>query len=99
MDLMEELRPVMADRLVATLVNRRQVEPSGFKPDETGGVGMDERTRKAVLVAWQERKRETLRHPFLDEELDWGLVPHVQARLLAKYLRGDLEAYPPFAWR
>jgi CRISPR-associated protein Cas1 len=99
LDLMEELRPVLADRLALTLVNRQQVQAKGFSASPSGGVFMDDATRKAVLVAYQERKREELTHPFLGEKLELGLVPHVQALLLARHLRGDLDAYPPFVWR
>jgi CRISP-associated protein Cas1 len=99
LDLMEELRPVLADRLVLSLVNRRQVSAAGFKRVESGGVVMDDATRKDVLVAWQKRKKEELLHPFLDERIPFGLVPYVQALLLARYLRGDLDAYPSFFWR
>ncbi len=99
LDMMEELRPFLADRLVLSLVNRQQVKPSGFTIAASGGVSMDDATRKTVLVAYQERKREELTHPFLGEKLALGLIPHVQALLLARHLRGDLDAYPPFVWR
>jgi len=99
LDLIEEFRPFLADRLALALVNRQQVKGSGFKRTESGGVRMDDATRKKVLVAYQERKRETLRHPFVGEDVEIGLLPHVQALLLARYLRGDLDGYPPFFWR
>jgi len=99
LDMMEELRGPLADRLVLALINRRQVKSGGFRVSEEGGVNMDDKTRKTVLIAWQERKRETVRHPYLDETVEIGLIPHLQARLLAQFLRGDLEAYPPFIWR
>ena len=99
LDLMEELRPVLADRLVLSLVNRQQVRADGFTTTASGGVFMNDATRKTVLVAYQERKREELTHHFLGEKLELGLVPHVQALLLARHLRGDLDAYPPFVWR
>ncbi|MBI5521676.1 MAG: type I-C CRISPR-associated endonuclease Cas1 [Desulfarculus sp.] len=99
LDLMEEFRPFLADRLVLSLVNRQQVKANGFTTTANGGVYMDDATRKTVLVAYQERKREELSHPFLGEKLALGLVPHVQALLLARHLRGDLDAYPPFIWR
>jgi CRISPR-associated protein Cas1 len=98
LDLMEELRPVCADRLAITLVNLKQIGGSGFTQKESGGVLMDDETRKKVLVAWQERKQETIVHPFLKEKIPFGLLPYVQAMLLARYLRGDLDAYPPFFW-
>lgn len=99
LDLMEEMRPVLADRLAITLINRRQVTPSGFRTSETGGVIMNDETRKEVLAQWQARKQEEFVHPFLGEKLAFGLLPHVQALLLARSLRGDLDGYPPFFWR
>ena len=99
LDLMEELRPVLVDRLVLSLINRRQVAPAGFRITESGGVEMDDKTRKSLLVAWQQRKADQLTHPFLGEKITVGLLPHVQARLLARHLRGDLDAYPAFFWR
>lgn len=99
LDLVEELRPVLADRLALTLVNRQQISETGFRKSETGGVTMDEETRKTVLVAWQKRKQEEIVHPFLGEKIPLGLVPHVQAMLLARCLRGDLDGYPCFFWK
>ena len=99
LDLMEELRPVLADRLVLSLINRQQVKPSDFTIKETGAVEMKEATRKIVLVAYQERKQQELEHPFLGEKVTLGLVCHLQARLLARHLRGDLDAYPAFLWK
>lgn len=99
LDLMEELRAPLADRLALALINRKQIKPDGFTVSESGAVGMNDDTRKTVLVAWQERKRETIRHPYLDETVEIGLIPHLQARLLASYLRGDLDGYPPFIWK
>jgi CRISPR-associated protein Cas1 len=99
LDLMEELRPVAADRLALTLINRRQIAASGFATNESGGVTMNDATRKEVLVAWQLRKQEEMLHPFLEERISLGLVPHAQALLLARHLRGDLDAYPAFVWR
>lgn len=98
LDLMEELRPVMADRLAFSLVNRKQINGKGFTQQESGGVLMDDATRKVVLVAWQDRKQEVLLHPYLKERIPFGLLPHVQAMLLARHLRSDLDAYPPFFW-
>jgi CRISP-associated protein Cas1 len=99
LDLVEEFRPFLADRLVLSLINRRQVEPNGFRTLENGAVEMTDDTRKAVLVAWQQRKQETITHPFLGEKTTVGLLLHLQARLLARHLRGDLDAYPPFVWK
>jgi len=98
LDLMEELRPVFADRLALSLVNRKQVIGKGFTQKESGGILMDDDTRKAVLTAWQERKKEEILHPYLGERIPFGLIPHVQAMLLSRFLRDDLDAYPPFFW-
>jgi CRISPR-associated protein Cas1 len=98
LDLMEELRPIFADRLALSLVNRKQIIGKGFTQKESGGILMDDDTRKAVLTAWQERKREEIIHPYLKERMPLGLIPHIQAMMLARYLRGDLDAYPPFFW-
>ncbi len=99
LDLVEEFRAWFADRLVLSLVNRRQVSPSDFETEVGGAVTMKEDARKTVLVAYQERKRETLGHPFTGEKLMVGLFWHEQARLLAAHMRGDLDAYPPFLVR
>lgn len=99
LDLMEEFRPFLADRLALSLVNRRQVATSGFTTTESGAVMMDHDTRKAVLVAYQQRKQDTIEHPVLGEKTTVGLLIHLQARLLARRLRGDIDAYPPFVWR
>jgi CRISPR-associated protein Cas1 len=99
LDLVEELRPVIADRLALSLVNRRQVQGSGFKRTESGGVTMDDATRKEVLVAYQNRKQEEIQHPFLGERVVFGITPHVQAMLLARFVRGDLDGYPSFLWK
>jgi CRISP-associated protein Cas1 len=99
LDLVEEFRPMLADRLALTLVNRQQIEAKGFSVRESGGVEMDAATRKAVLVAYQKRKSEEIVHPFLQEKMTVGLLPFVQARLLARWLRGELDAYPPFLWK
>lgn len=99
LDLMEELRPVVADRLALTLVNRQQVKPNGFTIQESGAVLMDDETRKTVLKAYQERKRDELQHPVLKEKTQLGMIPYTQALLLARYLRGDVSEYPPFLWR
>jgi len=99
LDLMEELRPVMADRVALSLVNRKQVNATGFILKESGGVLMKDETRQTVLKEWQEKKKEEITHPFLNEKIQWGLVPYVQALLLARYIRGDLEEYPPFLYK
>jgi CRISPR-associated protein Cas1 len=99
LDLMEELRPVLADRLALSLVNRGQLNADDFIVEEAGGVRLTDDARKRVLVAWQERKREELRHPFLGEMTPLGLVANLQAQLLARHLRGDLDGYPAFIWK
>ncbi len=99
LDLMEELRPVLADRLALSLVNRGQLKAGDFEVEEAGAVRLSDDARKAVLVAWQERKRDELIHPFLGEKAPLGLVAHLQAQLLARTLRGDLDGYPAFVWR
>jgi CRISPR-associated protein Cas1 len=99
LDLMEELRPILADRLVLTLLNRRQLRARDFETRDGGAVMLTDDGRRTVLTAWQERKREERRHPFLDEAAPLGLVPHLQAQLLARHLRGDLDAYPAWFWK
>ena len=98
LDLLEELRAPLADRLALSLVNLKQVKGSGFTRKESGGVLMDDDTRKQVLVAWQKRKADVVLHPYLKERVPYGLVPYVQAMLLARHMRGDLDAYPPYFW-
>lgn len=99
LDLMEELRPCIADRFVLTLINNREVKAEDFLYMESGAVMMTDDGRRAFLKSWQERKKETLTHPYLGEKLPWGMIPHIQALLLARYLRGDLDDYPPFLWK
>ena len=99
LDLMEELRPVLADRLALSLINRRQLSARDFETAVSGAVMLREDARKTTLVAYQDRKKDELMHPFLKERTTLGLVPFVQATLLARRLRGDLDGYPPFLWR
>lgn len=99
LDLMEELRSVYCDRFVISLINLRQVRGDGFVSKENGAVLMTDETRKAVLTAWQKRKQEEIVHPFLDEKCEWGVVPFVQAQLLARFIRGDIDDYPPYLWK
>lgn len=99
LDLMEELRPCMADRFALTLINNRVVGKRDFSFLENGEVFLSDNGRRTVLQRWQERKRESLTHPYLREKIPWGLVPYTQALLLARYLREDLDAYPPFLWK
>lgn len=99
LDLMEELRGPMADRMVLTLINTRAIQAKHFRKQADHAVLLNDEGRKVFLSAWQERKREPLTHPYLKEKIYWGLVPYVQALLLARYLRGDLDGYPPFLWK
>ncbi len=99
LDLMEEFRSFMADRLVLSLINRRQIKGKDFDCMENGAVLLNEEGRKKLLIGWQERKRDQLTHPFLGEKTTIGLLWHLQAQLLARHLRGDLDAYPPFVWK
>lgn len=99
LDLMEELRPCMADRFVLTIINNRMIRPEDFQTQDSGAVLLTEEGRKKFLKAWQERKRDTLTHPYLNEKLSWGMIPYIQALLLVRYLRGDLDGYPPFLWK
>lgn len=99
LDLMEEFRPMLADRLVLSLINLGQVKKKGFEITESGAVRMDDETRKALLVAYQKRKQEEIEHPFLNERIPVGMLFFAQAQLLSRYLRGDLDDYPPFIWR
>ena len=99
LDLIEEFRACIADRLALSLVNRQQIRGKGFAKSETGAVVMDDATRKEVLIAYQKRKQEEITHPFIGETVAIGLLPHIQAMLLARHLRGDLDGYPPFFWK
>ena len=99
LDLVEELRSVMADRFVLTQINLKKKRKEGFTKKENGAVVMDDNTRKIFLTAWQKKKQEMITHPFLEEKVEWGMIPFVQAMLLARHLRGDLEEYPPFFWK
>lgn len=99
LDLMEEFRPILADRVVLSMINRKQITGKGFHKTETGAVVMDDDTRKIVLQTFQNRKQEELKHPFLGEKIKIGLLAHAQAMLLARHIRGDLDGYPPFVWK
>lgn len=99
LDLIEELRAVLADRFVLSLINRKIVSGKNFSKKENGAVLMDDDLRKKVLTEWQNKKKETITHPYLKEKVEWGMVPYVQAMLLARYLRGDLDGYPVFLWK
>lgn len=99
LDIMEEFRPVIADRLVLSLINRRQVSPKGFSKAANGAVTMDEATRKTVLVEYQNRKQDNVFHPYIEETVPLGLLFFVQANLMARHIRGDIDGYPPYFWR
>jgi len=99
LDVMEEFRPFLADRLVLSLINRGEVPGQGFIRKESGAVFMDDDTRKVVLTAWQKRKQDEVMHPFLKERLPLGMAFHVQAQLMARHIRGDLDGYPSYFWK
>lgn len=99
LDLMEELRAPYADRFALSCINRKMVDSSDFEEKENGAVFLNESGRKKYLSAWQNKKAEKLTHPYLQESIEWGLVPYVQALLLARFIRGDLDGYPPFLWK
>jgi CRISPR-associated protein Cas1 len=99
LDLMEEFRAFLTDRTALSLFNRQQITSKDFETKENGAVVLKDDSRKKVLMAWQERKQDEITHPFLDEKTTIGLLPHLQARLLARHLRGDLDAYPAFLTR
>lgn len=98
-DLIEELRAPIADRFVLSLINRKQLQTDDFEINENNSVYIKDIARRTFISEWQKKKQETLTHPFLDEKISWGLVPYAQALLLARYLRGDLDQYPPFFWK
>ncbi|CAG7629195.1 CRISPR-associated endonuclease Cas1 [Paenibacillus solanacearum] len=99
LDVMEELRGVYADKFVLSLINKKVVNKDDFFKKENGAVLMTDGARKKFLTAWQNKKQEKITHPYLGENISWGLVPHAQAILLARFLRGDLDEYPPFMWK
>jgi CRISPR-associated protein Cas1 len=99
LDLIEEFRAFLADRLALSLINLRQIQDKGFKKMESGAVIMDDDTRKTVLKTYQERKQEEILHPFVEEKMSVGLLMHMQAILMARHLRGDMDGYPPFIWK
>lgn len=99
LDLMEELRPVLVDRQVLTLINTKVMSAKFFSSAEDGAVLFNDKGKRTFLEAWQSHKKEEIRHPYLEEKIPWGLVPYVQAILLARHIRGDIEAYPPFLWK
>ena len=99
LDMVEELRSVFVDRAVLSAINKRIVGPEDFDIAQDGAVHLDAKGRKAFLEVWQSKKKDVIRHPYLDEKIQWGLVPHIQALLLARFIRGDIDGYPPFLWK
>lgn len=99
LDLMEELRPVLADRFILTLINTKAIQATHFEKQKDNAVFLNDDGRKVFFNAWQKHKRETIKHPYLKEKIEWGLVPYVQALLLARTIRGDMDEYPPFFWK
>ena len=99
LDLMEELRSVFADRFVLTMINKRIINKKDFFTKENGAVYFTDDGKKKFLQSWQSKKQNTIMHPFLKEKVEWGMVPYVQALLLARFLRGDIDGYPPFLWK
>ncbi len=99
LDLLEEFRAIMCDRFVLTMINKRIISPEQFEMREDGAVLLNDDGRRAFLTAWQNRKDEEIKHPFLEEKVQWGMIPYTQALLLSRYLRDDLDSYPPFLWK
>ncbi|MGN1133947.1 MAG: type I-C CRISPR-associated endonuclease Cas1c [Oscillospiraceae bacterium] len=99
LDLIEELRALMCDRFVLMLINKRMVTANDFKKMENGPVVMSDNARKVFLSAWQKRKSTIITHPFLEEKVEWGMLPYIQSLLLSRYIRGDLDSYPVFMWK
>lgn len=98
-DIMEEFRSILCDRFVLTLINTKTVRKDSFMKGDDGAVLLNDKGRKIFFNNWQNRKRELITHPFLKEKMEWGLVPYIQALLLARTIRGDIEEYPPFLWK
>lgn len=99
LDLMEELRPFFADRLVLSLINLKQIDGRDFEVMDSGAVLMKDDARRKVIGSYQKRKQDVIYHPFVNERMHIGILFHVQALLLARYIRGDIDGYPPFLWR
>ncbi len=99
LDLVEEFRAVMCDRFVLMLINKRMIDAKDFDYRADGAVLLNEKGRKVFITAWQNRKNDIITHPFLNEKVEWGLLPYIQALLFARYIRGDLDGYPPFMWK
>ena len=99
LDLVEEFRAIMCDRFVISLINKRIINNDDFEKKEDGAVLLSEDGRKVFLTHWQNRKQDVVMHPFLKEKVEWGLLPYIQALLLSRYIRGDLDEYPMLLWR
>lgn len=99
LDLVEEFRAILCDRFVLSLINKKIIGAKDFSEAENGAVSLNEEGKKAFIASWQAKKQEEITHPFIEEKVQWGMIPYVQALLLARYLRGDLDAYPPFLWK
>ena len=99
LDMVEEFRAWMCDRFVLTLINKKVIQKNDFDKREDGAVFLSDKGRKTLLTAWQTKKAEIIKHPFLEEKVEWGMLPYVQALLLARFIRGDLDAYPVFMWK
>lgn len=99
LDMMEELRPVLVDRFVLTMINKKMVSKKDFSVKEDGAVLISDKCRKQLLTEWQNKKKDVITHPYLGDKVEWGMIPFAQAMLLARYLRGDLDEYPPFFWK
>lgn len=99
LDLVEELRSVFADRFVITLINKKLILSKYFIEQEDGAVLLNDEGKKIFFKYWQQKKLEVIEHPYLKEKVEWGMVPYVQALLLSRYLRGDLDSYPAFFWK
>lgn len=99
LDMTEEFRAVMCDRFVLTIINKKQINKKHFEKREDGAVLLTQEGRKEFFGLWQKKKYEEIRHPFIDEKVEWGMIPYVQALLLSRYIRGDLDCYPPFMWK
>ena len=99
LDIMEEFRPVIADRLVLSLINRKQIGKKGFSKAASGAVTMNDETRKTILTEYQNRKQDEVFHPYIEEKVQIGLLFFIQSNLMARYIRGDIDGYPPFFWR
>lgn len=99
LDLLEEFRAVLCDRFVLALINTKILNNDDFVKAENGAVYLSEEARRKFFSAWHKKQFEELKHPFIEEKVGWGMIPYVQALLLARYIRGDLDCYPPFMWK